>query len=95
MVMPKGMHYELSYDISRFLDASIDKVIHTLFEAFILVAIVVFVFLGDWRSSIIPCMAVPVSLIGSFAVMSAFGITLNMISLFALVMELSAAFNQL
>lgn len=86
--MPKGMHYELSYDISRFLDASIDKVIHTLFEAFILVAIVVFVFLGDWRSSIIPCMAVPVSLIGSFAVMSAFGITLNMISLFALVMAI-------
>jgi HAE1 family hydrophobic/amphiphilic exporter-1 len=86
--MPKGMHYELSYDISRFLDASIDKVIHTLFEAFILVAIVVFVFLGDWRSAIIPCMAVPVSLIGSFAVMSAFGITLNMISLFALVMAI-------
>ena len=86
--MPKGMHYELSYDISRFLDASIDKVIHTLFEAFILVAIVVFIFLGDWRSSIIPCMAVPVSLIGSFAVMSAFGITLNMISLFALVMAI-------
>ncbi|MDY0154970.1 MAG: efflux RND transporter permease subunit, partial [Prevotella sp.] len=86
--MPKGMHYELSYDISRFLDSSIDKVIHTLFEAFILVAIVVFVFLGDWRSAIIPCMAVPVSLIGSFAVMSAFGITLNMISLFALVMAI-------
>ena len=86
--MPKGMHYELSYDISRFLDASIDKVIHTLFEAFILVAIVVFFFLGDWRSAIIPCMAVPVSLIGSFAVMSAFGITLNMISLFALVMAI-------
>ena len=86
--MPKGMHYEVSYDISRFLDASIDKVIHTLFEAFILVAIVVFVFLGDWRSAIIPCMAVPVSLIGSFAVMSAFGITLNMISLFALVMAI-------
>ncbi|MBP8936118.1 MAG: efflux RND transporter permease subunit [Prevotella sp.] len=86
--MPKGMHYEVSYDISRFLDASIEKVIHTLFEAFILVAIVVFVFLGDWRSAIIPCMAVPVSLIGSFAVMSAFGITLNMISLFALVMAI-------
>ena len=86
--MPKGMHYEVSYDISRFLDASIEKVIHTLFEAFILVAIVVFVFLGDWRSSIIPCLAVPVSLIGSFAVMQAFGITLNMISLFALVMAI-------
>jgi hydrophobic/amphiphilic exporter-1 (mainly G- bacteria), HAE1 family len=86
--MPKGMHYEVSYDISRFLDASIEKVVHTLIEAFFLVAIVVFVFLGDWRSSIIPCLAVPVSLIGSLAVMLAFGITLNMISLFALVMAI-------
>lgn len=86
--MPKGMHYEISYDISRFLDASIEKVVHTLFEAFLLVAIVVFIFLGDWRSSIIPCLAVPVSLIGSFAVMQAFNITLNMISLFALVMAI-------
>ena len=86
--MPKGMHFEVSYDISRFLDASIEKVLHTLIEAFFLVAIVVFVFLGDWRSSIIPCLAVPVSLIGSLAVMSAFGITLNMISLFALVMAI-------
>ncbi|MFC5874088.1 hydrophobe/amphiphile efflux-1 (HAE1) family protein [Chryseobacterium arachidis] len=85
---PKGMHYDISYDVSRFLDASIEKVIHTLFEAFILVAIVVFVFLGDWRSTLIPAIAVPVSLIGTFAVMSAFGITLNMISLFALVMAI-------
>ncbi|MGL6038814.1 MAG: efflux RND transporter permease subunit, partial [Soonwooa sp.] len=85
---PKGMHYELSYDVSRFLDASIEKVVHTLFEAFILVAIVVFLFLGDWRSTLIPTIAVPVSLVGTFAVMSAFGITLNMISLFALVMAI-------
>jgi len=55
--MPKGMHYEVSYDVSRFLDASIEKVVHTLFEAFVLVAIVVFIFLGDWRASIIPIMA--------------------------------------
>ncbi len=85
---PKGMHYELSYDVSRFLDASIEKVIHTLFEAFILVAIVVFLFLGDWRSTLIPAIAVPVSLVGTFFVMSLFGITLNMISLFALVMAI-------
>ncbi|MGL6127649.1 efflux RND transporter permease subunit [Chryseobacterium artocarpi] len=85
---PKGMHYEISYDVSRFLDASMEKVIHTLFEAFILVAIVVFLFLGDWRSTLIPALAVPVSLVGTFAVMSAFGITLNMISLFALVMAI-------
>ncbi|PKF73698.1 efflux RND transporter permease subunit [Chryseobacterium sp. PMSZPI] len=85
---PKGMHYEISYDVSRFLDASMEKVVHTLFEAFILVAIVVFLFLGDWRSTLIPALAVPVSLVGTFAVMSAFGITLNMISLFALVMAI-------
>ncbi|MGI9652967.1 efflux RND transporter permease subunit [Chryseobacterium sp. RLHN22] len=85
---PKGMHYDISYDVSRFLDASMEKVIHTLFEAFVLVAIVVFLFLGDWRSTLIPAIAVPVSLIGTFAVMSAFGITLNMISLFALVMAI-------
>lgn len=86
--MPKGMHYEISYDVSRFLDASIEKVIHTLFEAFILVAIVVFIFLGDWRASVIPIMAVPISLLGSFIAMMLFNITLNMISLFALVMAI-------
>ncbi|MDV7697650.1 efflux RND transporter permease subunit [Chryseobacterium soli] len=85
---PKGMHYDISYDVSRFLDASIEKVVHTLFEAFVLVAIVVFLFLGDWRSTLIPALAVPVSLVGTFAIMSAFGITLNMISLFALVMAI-------
>lgn len=86
--MPKGMHYEINYDISRFLNASMDKVVHTLFEAFILVALVVFIFLGDWRSALIPILSVPVSLIGTFSVMMAFGITLNMISLFALVMAI-------
>lgn len=85
---PKGMHYEVSYDVSKFLDASIDKVIHTLLEAFILVGIVVFLFLGDLRSTLIPTIAVPVSLIGTFAIMSMFGITLNLISLFALVMAI-------
>ena len=58
---PKGMDYEISYDISKFLDASIEKVIHTLIEAFLLVSLVVFIFLGDWRSTLIPAMAVPVS----------------------------------
>lgn len=85
---PKGMHYEISYDVSRFLDASMEKVVHTLFEAFVLVAIVVFLFLGDWRSTLIPAIVVPISLIGSFAVMWLFDITLNMISLFALVMAI-------
>lgn len=85
---PKGMHYEISYDVSKFLDASIEKVIHTLVEAFILVGLVVFVFLGDWRSTLIPAIAVPVSLIGTFAFMQFFGITLNLITLFALVLAI-------
>jgi HAE1 family hydrophobic/amphiphilic exporter-1 len=85
---PKGMDYEISYDVSKFLDASIEKVIHTLVEAFLLVGLVVFIFLGDWRSTLIPAIAVPVSLIGTFAFMSMFGITLNLITLFALVLAI-------
>lgn len=85
---PKGMDYEISYDVSKFLDASIEKVVHTLIEAFILVGLVVFLFLGDWRSTLIPAMAVPVSLIGTFMFMQYFGITLNLITLFALVLAI-------
>lgn len=85
---PPGMDYEISYDVSHFLDASIDKVIHTLVEAFILVAIVVFLFLGDWRSTLIPTLAVPVSLIGAFMFMQLFGLTINLITLFALVLAI-------
>lgn len=85
---PAGMDYQISYDVSTFLDASIEQVVRTLGEAFVLVALVVFVFLGDWRSTLIPTLAVPVSLIGSFAVMQAFGITINMITLFALVLAI-------
>ncbi|HEU4552176.1 MAG TPA: efflux RND transporter permease subunit [Chitinophaga sp.] len=85
---PKGMDYEISYDVSKFLDASIEKVIHTLVEAFVLVGLVVFLFLGDWRSTLIPAMAVPVSLIGTFVFMQFFGITLNLITLFALVLAI-------
>ena len=86
--LPKGMDYEISYDVSKFLDASMEKVVHTLFEAFVLVGIVVFLFLGDWRSTLIPGLAVPVPLIGPFAWTRFFGITLNLISLFALVMAI-------
>ncbi|MCC6806107.1 MAG: efflux RND transporter permease subunit [Deltaproteobacteria bacterium] len=85
---PPGMDFEVSYDVSSFLDASIEKVTHTLLEAFILVALVVFIFLGDWRSTLIPTLAVPVSLIGTFAVMQAFGMTINLITLFALVLAI-------
>ncbi|MFL5785039.1 MAG: efflux RND transporter permease subunit, partial [Bacteriovoracaceae bacterium] len=85
---PPGMDYKISYDVSTFLDASIEKVMHTLFEAFILVALVVFVFLGDWRSTLIPTIAVPVSLIGAFFFMKSFGLTINLITLFALVLAI-------
>lgn len=85
---PKGMDYEISYDVSKFLDASIEKVIHTLVEAFILVGLVVFLFLGNWRSTLIPSLAVPVSLIGTFVFMQFLGVTLNLITLFALVLAI-------
>ncbi len=85
---PDGMDYEINYDVSRFVDASIEKVLHTLAEAFVLVSLVVFVFLGDWRSTLIPVLAVPVSLVGAFAVMSAFGLSINLITLFALVLAI-------
>jgi len=85
---PPGMDYAISYDVSKFLDASIEKVIHTLVEAFILVGIVVFLFLGDWRSTLIPALAVPVSLVGTFIFMGMFGLTMNMITLFALVLAI-------
>lgn len=85
---PPGMDYEISYDVSSFLDASIEKVLHTLVEAFILVALVVFIFLGDWRSTLIPTIAVPISLIGAFIFMKMFGLTINLITLFALVLAI-------
>jgi len=85
---PAGMDYQLSYDVSQFLDASIEKVVHTLGEAFLLVALVVFLFLGDWRSTLIPALAVPVSLVGAFVFMQVFGLTINLITLFALVLAI-------
>ena len=85
---PPGMDYEVTYDVSKFLDASIEKVLHTLLEAFILVSLVVYVFLGDWRSTLIPTLAVPVSLIGSFVFMQMFGLSINLITLFALVLAI-------
>lgn len=85
---PPGVDYKISYDVSKFLDASIEQVIDTLRDAFILVAIVVFIFLGDWRSTLIPIIAVPVSLIGAFFVMQFFGLTINLVTLFALVLAI-------
>ena len=86
--LPTGLEYKISYDVSNFLNASIEQVMHTLRDAFILVAIVVFLFLGDWRSTLIPIIAVPVSLIGAFFIMQLFGLSINLITLFALVLAI-------
>lgn len=85
---PPGIDYTISYDVSKFLDASIHEVIKTLIEAFILVALVVFIFLQDFRSTLIPILAVPVSLIGTFAFMQLFGFSINLLTLFALVLAI-------
>jgi HAE1 family hydrophobic/amphiphilic exporter-1 len=85
---PPGMDYEFAYDVSKFLDASIDKVLHTLLEAFILVSLVVYMFLGDLRSTLIPTLAVPVSLVGTFFVLQLMGLSINLITLFAMVLAI-------
>ena len=85
---PSGISYTYSYDVSTFLNASIEGVLYTLIEAFLLVALVVFVFLGDFRSTLIPAIAVPISLIGTFFFMQLFGFSINLITLFALVLAI-------
>ncbi|MFD1141660.1 efflux RND transporter permease subunit [Larkinella insperata] len=85
---PPGMTYNFAYDVSRFLDASIHEVVRTLFEAFILVFIVVFLFLQDWRSTLICALAVPVALVGTFAFMQTIGFSINLLTLFALVLAI-------
>ncbi|WP_207536513.1 efflux RND transporter permease subunit [Desertivirga arenae] len=85
---PKGVNYVTVINVNDFLDASIEKVIHTLIEAFILVFIVVFVFLQDFRSTLIPAIAVPVAIIGTFFFLQLFGFTINLLTLFALVLAI-------
>ncbi|WP_326982666.1 efflux RND transporter permease subunit [Chryseobacterium sp. MYb264] len=85
---PPGMEYNMAYDVSRFLDASISAVLTTLVEAFILVGIVVFIFLQDWRSTLIPVLAVPVALVGTFAFMNMLDFSVNLLTLFALVLAI-------
>lgn len=85
---PPGMEYNMAYDVSRFLDASISAVLTTLIEAFILVGIVVFIFLQDWRSTLIPVLAVPVALVGTFAFMDMLDFSVNLLTLFALVLAI-------
>ena len=85
---PQGLKYEIVYDTTRFVNASIEKVEHTLFEAVLLVVLVVFVFLQSWRAAIIPVLAIPVSILGSFAVLSLTGGSINTLSLFGLILAI-------
>ncbi|GGY60147.1 efflux RND transporter permease subunit [Pseudoduganella albidiflava] len=85
---PQGVEYSIVYDPTQFVRESIDSVIHTLVEAVILVALVVIIFLQTWRASIIPLLAVPVSVVGTFAVMMMFGFSINTLSLFGLVLAI-------
>ena len=85
---PPGLHYDIAYNPTTFISESINAVIHTLFEAIVLVVIVVLIFLQSWRATIIPLCAVPVSLVGTFAVMKVFGFSLNNLSLFGLVLAI-------
>lgn len=86
--LPEGIEYIINFDTNEFLEASIDKVVSTLIEAFILVFFVVFIFLQDFRSTIIPAIAVPVSIIGTFFFLNLFGFSLNLLTLFALVLAI-------
>ena len=88
LAMPDGVKYEIVYDTTEFVRSSIEKVIHTLLEAVALVVLVVILFLQTWRASIIPLIAVPVSIIGTFAVMYAFGFSVNALTLFGLVLAI-------
>ncbi len=85
---PPGMKYSIAYDVSRFLDASIHEVLRTLVEAFLLVFVIVYLFLQDWRSTLIPALAVPVALIGTLAFMQMLGFSINLLTLFALVLAI-------
>ncbi|CDF79983.1 AcrB/AcrD family RND transport protein [Formosa agariphila KMM 3901] len=86
--LPEGLKVFVPYDTSLFLNASIEKVIHTLLEAFLLVFLVVFIFLQDFRSTLIPAIAVPVSIIGTFFFLNVFGYSINLLTLFALVLAI-------
>ncbi len=87
-VFPAGVHYDIPYDTTQFIDVSIKEVVKTLFEALVLVILVVYLFLQSWRATIIPAVAVPVSLIGAFAGMSALGFSINTLTLFGLVLSI-------
>ncbi|EGV42861.1 efflux RND transporter permease subunit [Bizionia argentinensis JUB59] len=85
---PEGMDYIINYDTNKFLTASVDKVVNTLLEAFLLVFLVVFIFLQDFKSTLIPAIAVPVSIIGTFFFLNMLGYSINLLTLFALILAI-------
>ncbi len=85
---PQDLAYDVMYDTTRFVRATVEEVLHTLLEAFVLVVLVVFLFLGSLRATLIPTVAVPVALVGTFAVLLAIGFTANTVSLFAVVLAI-------
>jgi hydrophobe/amphiphile efflux-1 (HAE1) family protein len=85
---PPGVGYTIAYDTTPFIDASIEEVIHTLAEAMLLVTLVVFIFLQSWRTTLIPLLAVPVSIVGTFAGMAMLGFSINILTLFGLVLAI-------
>jgi hydrophobe/amphiphile efflux-1 (HAE1) family protein len=85
---PEGLDYAIVYDPTQFIDKSVEAVIHTLFEAVLLVVLVMIIFLQSWRAALIPVLAIPVSLIGTFAVMQVFGFSINNLTLFGLVLAI-------
>jgi HAE1 family hydrophobic/amphiphilic exporter-1 len=85
---PDGVDYVIPYNTKTFLDASIDKVIYTLIEAFLLVFLVVYIFLQDFRSTLIPAIAVPVAIVGTFFFLQIFGFSINMLTLFAMILAI-------
>lgn len=85
---PGGIEYKVAYDTTLFVNASIEEVIHTLIEAMVLVFLVMYLFLHDWRATLIPCLAVPVSIVGAFAGMLLLGFSINTLTLFGLVLAI-------
>lgn len=85
---PDGISYAIPYDTTTFVRFSVEEVIHTLFEAFLLVFAIIYLFLQNWRATLIPCLAVPVSVIGTFAGMYALGFSINTLTLFGLVLAI-------
>ena len=87
-VFPADLEYGIQYDTTEFISASIDEVVETLIIAVLLVVLVTYIFLQDWRSTLVPTIAIPVSLVGTFAVMLGIGYSINMTTLFGLILAI-------